>query len=51
MDREGIDFEEFTVAARNTKNRVDRTVVVNGKVHQGHRTQRYQKYITVCTCG
>ena len=28
LDREDIDFEEFTVAARNTKNRVDRTVVV-----------------------
>jgi len=31
LDREDIDFEEFTIAVRNTKNRVDRTVMVTEK--------------------
>jgi integrase len=30
-DREDIDSEEFTIAVRNTKNRIDRTVVVTEK--------------------
>ena len=31
LDREDIDSEEFTIAVRNTKNRIDRTVVVTEK--------------------
>jgi integrase/recombinase XerD len=31
LDKEDIDFEEFTIAVRNTKNRIDRTVVVTEK--------------------
>jgi integrase/recombinase XerD len=31
LDRDDIDFEEFTITVRNTKNRVDRTVVVTEK--------------------
>ncbi|MBU7009449.1 MAG: tyrosine-type recombinase/integrase [Theionarchaea archaeon] len=31
LDREDIDFEEFTISVRNTKNRVDRTVMVTEK--------------------
>ena len=31
LDREDIDFEEFTITVRNTKNRVDRTVMVTEK--------------------
>ncbi|MBU7028388.1 MAG: tyrosine-type recombinase/integrase [Theionarchaea archaeon] len=31
LDREDIDFEEFTITVRNTKNRIDRTVIVTEK--------------------
>jgi integrase/recombinase XerD len=31
LDKEDIDFEEFTISVRNTKNRIDRTVVVTEK--------------------
>jgi site-specific recombinase XerD len=31
LDKEDIDFEEFTIAVRNTKNRIDRTVAVTEK--------------------
>ncbi|KYK31879.1 MAG: hypothetical protein AYK18_05925 [Theionarchaea archaeon DG-70] len=31
LDREDIDCEEFTIAVRNTKNKVDRTVMVTEK--------------------
>ena len=31
LDREDIDFEEFTITVRNTKNRIDRTVAVTEK--------------------
>ncbi|MBU7028889.1 MAG: tyrosine-type recombinase/integrase [Theionarchaea archaeon] len=31
LDREDIDFEEFTISVRNTKNRIDRTVMVTEK--------------------
>lgn len=31
LDREDIDFEEFTISVRNTKNRRDRTVMVTEK--------------------
>ncbi|MBU7028687.1 MAG: tyrosine-type recombinase/integrase [Theionarchaea archaeon] len=31
LDREEIDFEEFTITVRNTKNRIDRTVTVTEK--------------------
>jgi len=31
LDRNDIDFEEFTITVRNTKNRIDRTVMVTEK--------------------
>jgi integrase/recombinase XerD len=31
LNREDVDFEEFTITVRNTKNRVDRTVAVTEK--------------------
>ncbi|KYK32921.1 MAG: hypothetical protein AYK18_15325 [Theionarchaea archaeon DG-70] len=31
LDRDDVDFEEFTIGVRNTKNRIDRTVVVTEK--------------------
>jgi integrase/recombinase XerD len=31
LDREDIDFEEYTITVRNTKNRIDRTVMVTEK--------------------
>jgi site-specific recombinase XerD len=31
LDREDIDFEEFTISVKNTKNRIDRTVIVTEK--------------------